>query len=45
MKICGDYLNHKDSYARIGGSYKDYQDVLGKNNSDFTGNENTEKFK
>ena len=45
LKICGDYLNNNNSYARIGDSYDDYQDVLGKNNSVFTGNVNTEKFK
>ena len=45
MKICGDYLNNNDSYARIGGSYNDYQDVLGKGNSVFTGDVNSECFK
>ena len=45
LKICGDYLNEKNSYARIGGSYNDYQDVLGKGNSVFTGDVNTEYFK
>jgi len=45
LRICGDYLNGTESYARIGGSHNDYQDVLGKGNSVFTGDINTEYFK
>ena len=45
LKICGDYLNSTNSYARIGGSYNDYQDVLGKGHSVFSGDVNTEHFK
>ena len=45
LKIYNNYLNNNSSYARIGGSYNDYQDVLGKGNSVFTGDVNTESFK
>ena len=45
LKIVSDYLNNNNSYAYIGGSYNDYQDVLGKGNSVFSGDVNTEYFK
>ena len=45
LYIHGNCLNCNGSYARIGGSYNDYQDVLGKGNSVFTGDVNTEYFK
>ena len=45
LLIYSDYLNNNNSYARIGGSYNDYQDVLGKGNSVFSGDINTESFK
>ena len=45
LLIYGDYLNGSSSYARIGGSYNDYQDVLGKGHSVFTGDVNTKNFK
>ena len=45
LKIYGDYLNGTESYARIGGSYNDYQDILGKGNSVFSGDVNTGHFK
>ena len=45
LLIHSDYLNNNNSYAYIGGSYNDYQDVLGKGNSVFSGDVNTEHFK
>ena len=45
LQICGDYLKDMDSYALIGVSYNDYQDVLGKGHSVFSGDINTESFK
>ena len=45
LNICGDYLNGTESYALIGGSYNDYQDVLGKGHSVFSGDVNTNHFK
>ena len=41
LKIQNDYLYGTGSYAYIGGSYNDYQDVLGKGHSVFTGDVNT----
>jgi len=43
--IKSDYLNNNNSFALIGGIYNDYQDVLGKGNSVFTGDVNTKNFK
>ena len=45
LLIYSDYLNNNNSYALIGVSYNDYQDVLGKGNSVFTGDVNTNSFK
>ena len=42
LKICGDYLNEKESYASIGNAYKD---VLGTGNSIFSGDNKTNNFK
>ena len=42
LKICGDYLNNNNSYAKID---KDYQDVLGKGFSTFSGDINNNHFK
>jgi len=43
--IYGDYHHVADSYARIGSSYNDYQDALGKSHSVFSGDVNTNHFK
>ena len=42
LVIKDDYLNNDNSWASIGGSYPD---VLGKGNSIFSGNMNTDDFK